>query len=500
MLAAVTLCAVAVYGAAVPQYKPIFDAIQKNDVAGVRDILQLDPKAATYVNESSPIKPTPLLTAAYQGVLPDIIELLLGAGADVNAVDQTKMTALGKAAFRGHLNIVKTLIKHHANVNLQGEGGTPLHLAVRGGHLEVVRELIKAGADTKIAAADGNAQQIAHKAYTAASRNKAANVDARMQIIKLLTPIVPLAPAPEPAPAPVPDIDRIDAAGNTPLHNAILAGNPAEVQKLLSTGAHTTIVNSAQETPVHTAIRSWKTAMSERKPEAQIKAYQDIILMLRPTIMLATKSGDAELVRLLIRNGANVKAKELGNNTALHWASILGYRDIADALISAGADINAKNDQGFSPLHDAVFNGQLDLVKFLIRSGIRLDQRDTENKTPLRLAFSRLNYESSRANNENRIRLFHYIITSLLSAAADTVGITQQELAQTDIDGNTALHWAVRICSPTEVQALIRLGVAKDRPNRKGQTPLQLAEISKNNSPSKTIARSYEEIIKILTR
>jgi peptidoglycan/LPS O-acetylase OafA/YrhL len=69
---------------------------------------------------------TPLLWAAVTGRA-EAIELLIGRGAHVNAVDRDGGTALHAAAFLGHENAVDVLIRNGAKVNAKNKRGeTPL--------------------------------------------------------------------------------------------------------------------------------------------------------------------------------------------------------------------------------------------------------------------------------------------------------------------------------------------------------------------------------------
>uniref|UniRef100_A0A7S2XXC2 RING-type domain-containing protein n=1 Tax=Fibrocapsa japonica TaxID=94617 RepID=A0A7S2XXC2_9STRA len=65
--------------------------------------------------------------------------------------DRLKRTALMKAAFRGHTEVVQKLIAARANLNMQNKNkSTALHLACWKGHSEVVQVLVEAGADTTL--------------------------------------------------------------------------------------------------------------------------------------------------------------------------------------------------------------------------------------------------------------------------------------------------------------------------------------------------------------
>lgn len=68
-------------------------------------------------------------------------------GAYANVCDQYGWTALHRAAFKGHVAIVRILLKHKFDMDMKEEKGyTPLHLASEAGHGEVVDVLLKHGA------------------------------------------------------------------------------------------------------------------------------------------------------------------------------------------------------------------------------------------------------------------------------------------------------------------------------------------------------------------
>jgi ankyrin repeat protein len=53
---------------------------------------------------------------------------------------------------------------------------------------------------------------------------------------------------------------------------------------------------------------------------------------------------------LLIANKAKVDAKDKNNRTPLHFAAMLGQKDVMELLIANKADINAKDVKGWTPL------------------------------------------------------------------------------------------------------------------------------------------------------
>ena len=61
------------------------------------------------------------------------------------------MTPLAVAAWLGCDQVIKTLVKNHAKINVQDNNGkTPVHRAMDWNHLETVKLLVELGADLHI--------------------------------------------------------------------------------------------------------------------------------------------------------------------------------------------------------------------------------------------------------------------------------------------------------------------------------------------------------------
>jgi cytohesin len=86
----------------------------------------------------------------------------------------------------------------------------------------------------------------------------------------------------------------------------------------------------------------------------------------------------------LLENGADVKARNNSQGTALHVAVPFNDRvDEIEALIKAGADINAQNENGTTPLHSATFFNSLDVVKLLLKNKAEVNIQNKNGETPL---------------------------------------------------------------------------------------------------------------------
>ena len=100
--------------------------------------------------------PEALFEAARTGNRALVVQLLDG-GLDVNARSRYGVTALGFAADKGHLDIVRLLVERGANVNVTDSfyGSRPIDFARRGGHRDIVAFLLALTAEAPTRSPDG---------------------------------------------------------------------------------------------------------------------------------------------------------------------------------------------------------------------------------------------------------------------------------------------------------------------------------------------------------
>ena len=274
--------------------------------------------------------------------------LLINAGADINASDNSQQTALHTAAFHGHHHIVDALIKA-PNINLNvrnAHGYTPLYLASMSGREQSARLLINAGAGINIS---DNGQ------WTALHTAACSGYD---DIVRALID------------APDVNLNVRDAKGHTPLHVAVISGREQSARLLINAGADINISDNGQWTALHWA--AWN-------------GYDDILRALidAPDVHLNVRNNDGDTplhfavanrkeqsVRLLIDAGADINISDNDQWTALHRAACNGYDDILGALIDApDVNLNVRNKDGLTPLHLAVARRKEQSVRLLIDAG-----------------------------------------------------------------------------------------------------------------------------------
>ena len=95
----------------------------------------------------------------------------------------------------------------------------------------------------------------------------------------------------------------------------------------------------------------------------------------------ATCQGKIEIVRILIKNGAEINKASYGRQTALHFAALNGSPLIAKLLIDNGATLNPLDSEDWTPLDCALargkgitfsnFDGRKAVAELLIEKGGR---------------------------------------------------------------------------------------------------------------------------------
>jgi len=97
----------------------------------------------------------------------------------------------------------------------------------------------------------------------------------------------------------------------------------------------------------------------------------------------AVREDDARTVQQMLDDGADANAATERGLSALGYASIHGYTDVATALIAAGADVAAKDPAGATAIAYAAQFGHVEIIDALIEGGADVNAKDTSDWTPL---------------------------------------------------------------------------------------------------------------------
>jgi len=183
-----------------------------------------------------------------------------------------------------------------------------------------------------------------------------------------------------------------------PLHTAAKNGSLEMAKFLIKNGANVNLQSSIMGTPLVIAISYKKYEIAkllvENKADVNLSQACDGLnntcwKPLHMAVVLGKKGytpfgGEGEpemsakLIQLLLQKGADVNGKlegeqqHMGGYTPLHWAAIHDVVAAAKTLLAKGADINAKNLGNNTPLKVAKSWRKNNMIEFLKSKGGKL--------------------------------------------------------------------------------------------------------------------------------
>lgn len=334
----------------------------------------------------------PLLSAVNNGRL-DIVELLLAKGADTSKNDDTGWTALhyvangsesAKQQDAVQAEIARVLVKAGADLNAKTQAGqTPVYLAVTNNRPLTAKVLIEAGADINIATNDG---------WTPLMK---AIFEGNLEIVKLLLASSNLM------------INQQTGDGWTALHFTVnKSGVPEKneelaaqmAQLLINKKANLNLRTQAGYTPLMLAVMNNRI----KTMGVLLRAKADPALADSDgwtPLMRAVFDGNLEAATLLAQTKKGINTKGPLGWTALHFCSNVaenGTRtkdaQLVDLLIKNGAAIETKIQDGRTPLTLAVVNGRSEVVQALLKHKPNKQVVDNKGYTALDYALDNKNW------------------------------------------------------------------------------------------------------------
>lgn len=394
----------------------------KNDVINI--LLDVDASNINYVDNRGN---TPLHWASMKDRA-DTVSLLIENGADIEAKDIDNWTALHYAAAFASLQTVEALVDNGADKNsLTKDGNIPVNYAkdetiktyLSGGKIgrEDTEEVVEE--ETKETAADETAENTeTSETITEDELNNELDTTQNGSIVD--PTVVDLDPK---------QLELLIAVKN----NDIIA-----VNALLKENVNPNFVDEEGYSPLHRAV---------------LNNNLDVV-----NVLLSYKDIDTEIK---LPYEASVDDWYLGGATPLLVASYTGNADIVNALIEAGSDIRAKDDiDGATTIHIASANGNNEVINILLnKDNTLINEADSMKDTPLHWA--------SIKNQTDTISL-------LLANGADT------KLANSD--GNTVLHYAAMYGDVNTVNVLLEADSSlASVENNEGITPIYYAIVVSDN-------------------
>ncbi|RPJ23013.1 MAG: hypothetical protein EHM35_17705, partial [Planctomycetaceae bacterium] len=102
-----------------------------------------------------------------------------------------------------------------------------------------------------------------------------------------------------------------------------------------------------------------------------------------PSLVASEGPKDKEMVSLLLDHGAYINATDKWGYSVLHRALDSRAVDVAELLLARGAYVRTQNQSGETPLHEAAGHGWPKLVKRLIAKGADVNAAARNGDTPL---------------------------------------------------------------------------------------------------------------------
>ena len=332
----------------IPFITPLHRAVYKGDMQEVKRLLNGCPI------RKLPNEYTPIVIAACKGHI-DIVKLLISK--DIMGFD----LALRKASSYGYVDIVKLLVESYqgtgVNINCKyKEGLSPLHFASRSGHTDIVTLLLTLGAQVDLINRDKETPLHLACEY------------GYIDIVKLLLDYGA-------------NIDQPNECGWTPLHYATEHNHINIVEWLIDKGAMKDLENSDGWLPSHFAYT---------RNINMVKLLINPLHINYPTnegatpLILAIEDKNMDIVKFLIKQGANINYKKDNGSTCLMISLQFGTTEISKLLILKGADVNYINHLGHNALVKALrYNS--DCVRLLINYGADVND-GPDGWTPLSIA------------------------------------------------------------------------------------------------------------------
>lgn len=191
------------------------------------------------------------------------------------------------------------------------------------------------------------------------------------------------------------DVNAKDGDGYTPLHRAIFYNKLDSINALLTNEN----INLEEKLPYNTKIDNWYIGGATPLMLASYLGYDHIVdLLLKKgadirardevdgsmSIHIASANGRLNVIRTLLNyDDTIINENDNKGNSPLHWASMKDKTDTVKLLIENGADVEAVDKDWWTPLHYAAAFATFDTIKTLVGFGANVNDKTSDGHLPL---------------------------------------------------------------------------------------------------------------------
>ncbi|KAJ5720553.1 uncharacterized protein N7483_008487 [Penicillium malachiteum] len=340
----------------------ILDMAVQVCTAGSREYARWSPFYNSQIfGPGTPEHATSLITASWLGILGVVKKILQDGSVNIESTDsRRRRTSLSWAAKHGHSDVVELLLEAGAEIDARAHHQrTPLLLAAKKGHSDVVKVLLEAGAEVD-----------ARDHYQGTPLSYSAG-QGYSDMVKLLLETGA-------------EVDVRDKNQETPLSYAARHGYFDVMKLLLEAGAEVDVRDENQETPLSHAARRGRSDVVKLLLEAGAEVDSRDIDQRTPLQYADQDSEDySNTAKLLLEAGADVYLSSMSQRIPLSCAASQGYSDVVKFLLEAGAEGDSRDSDERTPLSLAAGRGRSNVVELLLEAGAEVDSRDIDQRTPL---------------------------------------------------------------------------------------------------------------------
>jgi ankyrin repeat protein len=177
--------------------------------------------------------------------------------------------------------------------------------------------------------------------------------------------------------------------GNSAMHLAVIHGQEEITRWLIDNGVCVNTANNKGITPLVYATWYGYTKLVQTLVEkgANVNCQTSCLNNATP-LHLAVRREKQDVVRTLLKFGADPKLFCSYNQTPVHWAAAYGNLQSLKIMEICGADLSIRmNDKcGYQPIHLAAGSGHVALVEWFLDNGIAVESPNKFGFTPLHVA------------------------------------------------------------------------------------------------------------------